>query len=295
MQKTLLTIAGPTAVGKTQLTVELAQKLNTEIVSCDSRQFYRELSIGTAKPSAHEMQGVTHHFIDNRSIHDPYSAGEFEKDALLRILSLFKKYNVVILTGGSGLYLNAVLFGLDEFPDVADEAKKEVTALHHEGGIEALQKELKITDPEYYSRVDLQNPARLRRALELIKTTGRPFSSFQSRQPKERPWQNKIFIMNRNRSELHNRIALRVDEMVKNGLFEEAKKLAEYKKIKALQTVGYKEVFDYLEGKTDRETCIELIKRNTRRYAKRQITWFRSLPRAAFIEPPFEEIINYRA
>lgn len=293
VQKTLLTVTGPTAVGKTALTVELAQKLNTQIVSCDSRQFYRELSIGTAKPTPLETRGVPHHFIDHKSITCEYSAGEFEKDAVQCVTSLFDKHDVVILTGGSGLYMNVVLFGLDDFPDVTTEAKNKIARLYKTGGLEAMQAQLKSRDPVYYQKVDLQNPARLRRALELMESTGRPFSSFQRSKPKDRPWKNEVFVLNRDRAELHERINTRVDEMVKAGLFEEAQQLKELKHLKALQTVGYKEIFEFFAGKTDKQTCIELIKRNTRRYAKRQITWFRSLPDSKFIYPPFKEILNY--
>lgn len=294
MQKTLLTITGPTAAGKTQLTVETAEKLQTEIVSCDSRQFYRELSIGTAKPAPEEMRGVPHHFINSRSIHQEYSAGEFEREAVARITSLFQKHDTVLLTGGSGLYLNAVLYGLDDFPEVQAKVKQKIAHLYKTGGLQALTRALKTKDPEYFKKVDLQNPARLRRALELIESTGRPFSSFQRNDSKKRPWNNKIFVLNRDRAELHERINRRVEEMVNNGLFEEVRRLIDHKNLKALQTVGYKEVFDYLEGRTDKYTCMELIKRNTRRYAKRQITWFRSLPKARFVSPPFEEILNYK-
>lgn len=293
MRKTLLTITGPTAAGKTDLTVRAAQRGKTEIVSCDSRQIYRELSIGTAKPTLEEMDGVPHHFVNEVSIKNPISAGEFEKLAVKRINSLFQKYNTVILTGGSGLYLNAVLFGLDDFPDVTPEASERVGEIYDEKGLEGLKQTLKTKDPEYYNTVDLHNPVRLIRALEVIETTGKPFSEFRNHTPKSRPWKNDIYVLNRDRQELHTRIEERVDEMVQQGLFDEVQALQDFKNEKALQTVGYREIFDFLDGKTTKNECIELIKRNTRRYAKRQITWFKKIPNAHFCYPPYEEILKY--
>ncbi len=279
-QKHLVVIGGPTAVGKTAAAIAVAQRLGTEILSADSRQFYRELNIGTAKPSPEERAAVPHHFIDSLSIHQDYSVGDFERDALQLLQGLFQRYDTLLLVGGSGLYLRAVCEGLDEFPEVPPAVRRQVRRLFEEEGLEALQEELRRRDPAYFARVDRHNPQRLMRALEVCLAAGRPFSSFRTGKPKPRPFQPLLFYLTLERPLLYRRIDQRVDAMMQEGLLEEARSLFPHRHLNALQTVGYQELFDYLEGKTTLEEAVRLIKRNTRRYAKRQLTYFRN--QAAF-------------
>ncbi|WP_046243415.1 tRNA (adenosine(37)-N6)-dimethylallyltransferase MiaA [Hymenobacter terrenus] len=273
----LLTIAGPTAVGKTALCVELAQHFGTEIVSADSRQFFRELSIGTAKPTAAEMQGVPHHFIDSHSISEDYSAGRFATDCLARLTELFQQYPLVILTGGSGLYVQAVTDGLDELPTVPPEIRGQLHAELAAHGLPHLVAELAETDPVAHARIDRQNPQRIVRALEITRATGRPFSSFHTQGAvNENPlFRNVKVALNREREELYQRINLRVEHMLAAGLLEEVRALLPYRHHHALQTVGYQEIFGYLDGDYDWAEAVRLLQRNTRRYAKRQLTWLR--------------------
>ena len=273
----LLTIAGPTAVGKTALCVQLAQQLGTEIVSADSRQFFRELSIGTAKPTPTEMQGVPHHFIDSHSIAGDYSAGRFATDCHAVLAELFQKHPVVILTGGSGLYVQAVTDGLDALPDVPPEVRTQLHAELMAHGLPHLVAELAETDPVAHARIDQQNPQRIVRALEITRATGRPFSSFHSAGP---PPENPLFrnvkvALTRERDELYQRINLRVEHMLGAGLLEEVRGLLPYRHHHALQTVGYTEIFGFLDGEYDWAEAVRLLQRNTRRYAKRQLTWLR--------------------
>ncbi|GGF25215.1 tRNA (adenosine(37)-N6)-dimethylallyltransferase MiaA [Hymenobacter cavernae] len=286
IRPTLLVVAGPTAVGKTALCVRLAQHLQTEIVSADSRQFFRELSIGTAKPTPEEMQGVPHHFIDSHSIQEEYNAGRFEADALALLAELFQRQQVVILTGGSGLYLQAVTEGLDEMPlanpQVREELQRELAGL----GLEPLVAELAQRDPVTYARIDRQNPQRVLRALEVTRSTGQPFSSFHTAQNKpSRPFDVVKVVLTREREELYERIDQRVDQMIAAGLLAEVESLVPYRHHNALQTVGYKEVFDYLDGLQDWPETVRLLKRNTRHYAKRQFTWFRRDPAYTWLHP----------
>lgn len=274
----LLTIAGPTAVGKTALCVQLARQLGTEIVSADSRQFFRELSIGTAKPTPGEMQGVPHHFIDSHSIREDYSAGRYATDALALLEELFKKHPVVILTGGSGLYLQAVTDGLDELPSVPPEVRAQLLAELATTGLAALVAELAATDPVTHARIDRQNHQRVVRALEITRGTGRPFSSYHTQvfaEADKRPFRVVKVALNRDREELYQRINLRVEQMLAAGLLDEVKSVLPYRHHHALQTVGYKEVFDYLDGQYDWHEAVRLLQRNTRHYAKRQLTWLR--------------------
>ncbi|MFC7669827.1 tRNA (adenosine(37)-N6)-dimethylallyltransferase MiaA [Hymenobacter humi] len=276
----LLTIAGPTAVGKTALCVELAQQFHTEIVSADSRQFFRELSIGTAKPTREEMQGVPHHFIDSHSISEDYSAGRFATDCQAVLTELFKKHPLVILTGGSGLYVQAVTDGLDELPSVPPEVRARLHAELAAHGLPHLVAELAETDPVAHARIDRQNPQRVVRALEITRATGRPFSSFHTQSP---PEENPLFrnvkvALTREREELYQRINLRVKHMLAAGLLDEVRGLLPYRHHHALQTVGYQEIFGYLDGEYDWEEAVRLLQRNTRRYAKRQLTWLRRDP-----------------
>lgn len=272
---TLVVITGPTAIGKTALSIQLAQHFNTEIISCDSRQFYKEMSIGTAVPDAGELAAVSHHFIQNRSITEDYNVGQFERDALEKLSELFKKHSVVIMTGGSGLYINAVVNGLDDFPDVDETVRQNLIETLERDGIARLQEKLKALDPVSYKEVAIDNPQRLIRALEICLATGRPYSSFKN-QPRPPRTFNVIKIgLQADRKIIYDRINRRTDLMMEAGLLEEATRLLPYKHLNALQTVGYKELFLYLENAVSLEEAVSEIKKNTRRFAKRQLTWFR--------------------
>lgn len=284
-QPTLVVVAGPTAVGKTALCVQLAKHFRTEVVSADSRQFFRELSIGTAKPTPAEMQGVPHHFIDSHSITEDYNAGRYEVDCLALLDTLFKRHRVVILTGGSGLYLQAVTDGLDELPatDPAIRAQLQQELAAH--GLEPLVAELGRLDPVAYGRIDRQNPQRVVRAVEVCRATGQPFSSFHTgRAATSRPFRVVKLALSRERETLYQRIDQRVDQMLNAGLRAEVEALLPYRHHNALQTVGYQEIFDYLDGRHDWPEAVRLLKRNTRRYAKRQLTWLRRDPEYQWIE-----------
>ena len=271
----LIVVVGPTAIGKTSLSLALATHFKTEILSADSRQFFKEMSIGTAAPSEAELATAPHHFIHHISIEDDYSVGDFEKEALSKLDTLFKSHENVIMVGGSGLYVDALTKGLDEFPKVDEGIREKLNEELEKNGIESLQQQLKKLDPDYYSEVDIQNPHRLIRALEICTGTGKPYSSFRKNKTTPRPF-NTIFIgLDADRKIVYDRINQRVDMMVENGLIEEAKKLYEKRSLNALNTVGYKELFKYFEGEWSLEKAIEEIKKNTRRFAKRQFTWFR--------------------
>ena len=271
--KKLIYIAGPTGVGKTELSIAIAKKLNTEIISCDSRQFFKELKIGTSPPSKKQLKEVNHHFIHNKSIHDDYNVGKFEKDAINLINSLFLNYDNLILVGGSGLYADSILYGIDKFPSIPIDIKKMINKKYIENGIEYLQEKLKKLDPEYYDKVDKNNSRRLIRALEVIETSGKSFTSFRKADNKERTFSNEVIILNCEREILYSKIDKRVDIMIKNGLENEVYLLKEFKYLNTLNTVGYKEFINYFENKISYEEAIEKIKQNTRNYAKRQITW----------------------
>lgn len=273
--KYLLVITGPTGVGKTDTGIELASTLNTEILSADSRQFYREMSIGTAVPDKTQVRRIPHHFIQHLSIHDYYSASRFEQDALAVLHRLFEKKEVVILLGGSMLYVDAVVKGIDDIPDVEDEIRRHYVKKYQEEGIESLRLELKTKDPLHYQKVDLKNPKRLLRALEIIATTGKPYSSFLTHKPKKRPFKTLQIALQREREELYQRINLRVNQMMENGLCEEAEKLRPYRELNALNTVGYKELFSYFDGEIPKEEAVRLIQRNTRTFARKQLTWWK--------------------
>lgn len=273
MNNYLITVIGATAIGKTALSIKLAQHFNTEIISCDSRQFYKEMKIGTAVPTSEELAAAPHHFIQNLSIFDEYSVGQFEKDALNKLDELFLKNNVVIMVGGSGLYANAVLEGLDYFPDILPEIRKNLTEKLENEGIEALQKQLQQLDIESYNTIEIENPHRLIRALEICIGSGLPYSSFKNKNKSQRNFKPIKIGLDANREIMYNRINKRVDIMIEDGLIEEAKKLHEHKQLNALQTVGYRELFNYFEGKYSLDFAINEIKKNTRRFAKRQVTW----------------------
>lgn len=276
MKKKLIIIAGPTAVGKTDLCVQLAKSLDTEVVSADSRQFYKELSIGTAKPTAQEMQGIKHHFIDSHSISDYFSVGDYERACLNVLAEIFTRKDVVILTGGSGLFIKVITDGIDEMPEAPLLIRQELTQWIENEGIESLQQALKQLDPSYFAEVDIQNTQRIIRALEVCLATGKPYSSFRTNAKVERPFDIIKIGLERPREQLYTRIDTRMDVMLEAGLVQEAKNLITFREHYALKTVGYKEVFEMLDGQIDETEMIRLLKRNTRRYAKRQLTWFKN-------------------
>lgn len=277
-KKYLITVIGPTAIGKTSLSIKLAQHFKTAIISCDSRQFYKEMSIGTAVPNEDELAAVPHHFIQDRSIFDDYSVGQFEKDAIRRLDELFKKNNVVVMVGGSGLYVDAVLKGLDDFPDITPEIRERLKERYQQEGIIILQEELKVLDPIIHNKIDLENHQRVIRALEVCIGTGRPYSSFLTDKQSKRNFRSIKIGLTTERDILYERINSRVDLMLDHGLLEEVKQLQEFKDLNALQTVGYKELFQFLAGSISFEQAVAEIKKNTRRFAKRQGTWFRKDP-----------------
>ena len=273
-KKILLTVVGPTAIGKTSLAIDLALHFGTEIISCDSRQFFKEMSIGTAVPSSEELAQVKHHFIQHKSIFDTYSVGDFERDAITLLKELFKQHNVVIMVGGSGLYADTVVYGLDDFPEVSPEIRNELNELYQKQGITYLQTRLKDLDPIQYTQMDVQNPQRMMRALEVCIASGKPYSSFLNKKETLRDFTNITIGLTAEREVVYNRINERVELMLENGLLIEAQTLFPHKKLNALQTVGYRELFNFFEGKTSLDFAIEEIKKNTRRFAKRQYTWF---------------------
>lgn len=290
----LLVITGPTAVGKTMLCVNLARELQAEIISADSRQFFKELSIGTAKPTQKEMKGIRHHFVDFISIDQEFSAGKFEQATLKLLPELFKKTYLALMTGGSGLYIQAVCQGMNDVPDVDLSFRKELYKELEIHGLELLLEELKIKDPEYFHSVDHNNPQRVVRALEVCRGAGQPYSSFRADNNIKRNFEVIKIGLDRDRQELFTRIDQRMDEMIETGLFEEASKFYDKRHLNALKTVGYKEVFEYLDGAYDKTEAIRLLKRNTRRYAKRQLTWFKKDPEFTWFHPnDFDEILTF--
>ena len=295
MDKHLITIIGPTAIGKTNLAIRIANYFKTEIVSADSRQFYKEMNIGTAKPSNSELNSIKHHLINNKSVNDNYNISDYEKDALKSIKSIFNKNDVAILVGGSGLYINTVLYGLDEIPGISNETRNSLYLDLELKGIKKMQEQLKLLDPASYSAIDINNPRRLIRALEVSISTGKSYSSFLKKKKKKRDFNIIVLGINQDRLELYDKINTRVDNMVESGLINEAKQLYNLKSLNALNTIGYREVFNYIEDKYSLDECINEIKKNTRRYAKRQLTWFKSIDRVEWITPEynFEKIIAY--
>lgn len=285
---------GPTCVGKTDISIDLAEKFNCEIISADSRQFFSEMKIGTAVPSDSQLKKIKHHFIRFISAREYYSASLFERDVITLLPQLFKKNNVAIMAGGSGLYIDAVCKGYDDIPDVDPEVRKKYLQLYENEGIESLRVALKVLDPVHYSKVDLKNYKRILRALEICETTGRPYSSFLKNQKRGREFSViKIGLM-RDRSELYSRINSRVDEMIVNGLEEEARQLYPLRELNALNCVGYREFFEYFDGTITREKAIELIKRNSRRFAKRQMTWWsKDMDIKWFSPEKYQEIDKY--
>ncbi len=275
MKKKIIVIVGPTAIGKTEYSIKIAKKYRTEIISCDSRQFYKELKIGTAPPNDKQLKEVKHHFIHNLSIHDNYSAGAFEKDAIKKIQEIHKKKDNIILVGGSGLYVDAVCNGFNIIPTVSKEIRQDINLLYENKGIEWLKEKVKNIDPNSFTKDNYNNPQRLLRILEVYYQTKKPLSFFHNNKKKEREFIIQKIGLKIEREKLYDKINQRVDKMIKNGLVKEVTNLKQYKNINALQTVGYKEIFEFLENKISLENAIEKIKRNTRRFAKRQITWFK--------------------
>jgi tRNA dimethylallyltransferase len=269
-------IAGPTGVGKTKLAIDLALHYKTEIISADSRQFYRELNIGTAKPGKEQLNTVPHHFIGHKSINTLYGSGHFVADALETINRLFREHDTLFVVGGSGLYIDALLHGLDEFEEIPLQVREEINLQFKKRGLKWLQDEVKHADPDFYSTADLRNPQRLLRALEVSKHTGQPYSAFKKGKKQSREFVPVGILLNLDRDVLYQRINNRVDEMMQQGLLDEVSALVKEKDNNALKTVGYKELFEYLEGKWDLKTAIEKIKQHSRNYAKRQLTWFRN-------------------
>ena len=274
-QNTLITIVGPTAIGKTALSIQLANAFNASIISCDSRQFFKEMTIGTAVPEPKELAAAKHYFIQNRSVFDSYNVGEFERDTLEKLEVLFKENPIQIMVGGSGLYVDAVLNGLDYFPEVAPEIREALLLKLEKEGIEVLQKQLKELDVETYKLIAIDNPHRIMRALEVCIGSGIPYSTFKNKPKKQRNFNNIKIGLNTDREIIYNRINQRVDAMIDNGLIEEAKTLHAHKELNALQTVGYRELFSFFDGNFTKEFAISEIKKNSRRFAKRQLTWFK--------------------
>jgi tRNA dimethylallyltransferase len=278
--KTLIYIAGPTGVGKTKTAIALAKAFDTEIISCDSRQFYKEMKIGTAVPTEEELAAVPHHFIQSKSIEEAYTVADFEKEAMATIEELFDKKDTLIMVGGSGMYADAVMFGMDEFPEVPQEVRNQIRLFYETHGLQGLQELLREKDPKYYTRVDINNPVRLLRALEVCIASDKPYSSFLGQERPARSFVSKMIILHCPRTALYDKINARVDQMMKDGLEEEARALIPFKDHAALRTVGYKELFPYFDGECSLEEAINEIKKNSRRYAKRQITWFKKYDNA---------------
>lgn len=290
----LIAVVGPTAIGKTSLSIALAKHFDTEILSADSRQFFKELQIGTAVPSKAELAAVPHHFIHHKSIHQSYSVGDFEREAISCLDTLFQKHNIVLLVGGSGLYVDSVVKGLDDFPEVDQEIRKGLQHKLEAGGIEVLQEELKQLDPVHYSNVDLENPRRLIRALEISIATKKPYSAYLEARKADRAFKTIYLGIQAPREVIYQRINSRVDAMISNGLVDEAKSLLAHKDLNALQTVGYKELFTYFEGKSTLEFSVSEIKKNTRRFAKRQLTWYRKSNQILWVDydAPFDRVLE---
>ncbi|MCD4833476.1 MAG: tRNA (adenosine(37)-N6)-dimethylallyltransferase MiaA [Bacteroidales bacterium] len=289
--KSLIVILGPTGIGKTDLSIDIAKEFETEIISSDSRQIYKELKIGTAVPTDEQLKKVKHHFIGNKSIYDYYNASMFEQEVLEVLNELFSNLDYVVMTGGSGMYINAVCDGIDDLPTIDQELRKNLINQHKEEGIESLRLQLKMLDPESYSKVDLKNPKRILKALEVSIQTGKPYSSFLSESKKKRNFNIIKIGLQRDRNELYERINLRVDQMIEDGLMDEAKRYYKDRHLNSLNTVGYKELFEFFDKKITQEKAIELIKRNSRHYAKRQISWFSRDKEIVWFNPDKKERI----
>ena len=285
MSNLLIVILGPTGIGKTEVAIKVAAELDTYIISADSRQVFKELNIGTAVPSSSQMKKVKHYFIQHKSIHDYYSASMYEQEVISLLKKLFPVKGKVVMTGGSGLYIDAVCEGIDDIPDVDPETRKKVEEKLNSEGVNSLRNDLRLLDPESYKKVDLKNPKRIQRAVEICLSTGKPYSSFLTDKNKKRDFKVLKIGLNKKREELYEKINNRVEKMVKAGLVEEAREYYQYRNLNSLNTVGYKELFDHFDGKINLAESIELIKRNTRRYAKRQLTWFQKDKNTHWFEP----------
>jgi tRNA dimethylallyltransferase len=275
MNKVLISVVGPTAIGKTKLAILLAKYFSTEIISADSRQFYKEMEIGTAVPSHDELEAAKHHFIQHKSILESYTVGDYEREAIATLDALFNSNNVIVMVGGSGLYVNAVTNGLDYFPEIKEGIREELNQSFTKSGIESLQNQLQNLDSEQYKTIDIHNPHRVIRALEVCLSSGKPYSSFLNKPKPKRRFKVITIGITAEREYIYHNINTRVDIMMQTGLLEEVKKLQEHQELNALQTVGYKELFEYLNGNWDLEFAVAEIKKNTRRFAKRQLTWFK--------------------
>jgi tRNA dimethylallyltransferase len=284
-QKNLIVVVGPTAIGKTELAIELAKFYQTEIISADSRQFFKEMNIGTAKPSPAELETVPHHFINSHSVKNLFSTGDFEVEALELMNQLYQKHNVLIMVGGSGLYINALCNGLDDLPEIDLNIRTELNQLFEAEGLATIQTQLQKLDPEYFAKVDQNNPQRMIRGLEMVLSTGKKLSSLLTSNKKIRPFNIIKIGLNTDRAILYQRINDRVDRMIELGLLDEVRQLLPYRNYNALNTVGYTELFDYLDEKTDLASAVSMIKQNTRRFAKRQLTWFRRDEDTKWFEP----------
>ena len=293
MSKFLITIVGPTAIGKTSLAIKLARHYNTEVISADSRQFYKELNVGTAKPSKHDLSSVKHHLINNISIIDKYDISQFESETRKIIDNLFKTKDYIILAGGSGLYIDTILYGIDKIPNVEDSIRKKLNEEFQKNGLKNLSAQLKKLDPISYKKLDSNNPRRIIRALEVCISFNKPYSSFLNKEKKKSRYNEIIIGLNCERELLHLLINKRVDKMLQNGLIEESKNLIKFKDLNALNTIGYKEIFEFLENKLTIEEAVEKIKTNTRRYAKRQLTWFKSNEKINWFDYNYD-IINIK-
>ena len=295
MNNYLISIVGPTGIGKTALSLKLASHFNTDIISADSRQFFKEIPIGTAAPNAEELKVTTHHFIHHKSIKDAYSVGAFEKEAIEKLKVLHSSKNVVVMVGGSGLYVNAVLKGFDEFPEIAPEIRAQLNQELESKGLEFLQMELKRLDPKSYETIAIKNPHRVIRALEICRGTGQPYTSFLNKHKSQRKFKPITIGLKAERSLIYERINNRVDQMIENGLLEEAKSVIKYRKLNALNTVGYKELFNYFDGQWTLDFAISEIKKNTRRFAKRQMTWFQKDTETQWFEydTDVQDILDY--
>jgi tRNA dimethylallyltransferase len=294
VQNRLIVVVGPTAVGKTGMAIQLAKTFHSEIVSADSRQLYKEMTIGTAKPSARELEEVKHHFISQVAVENNYDAGQYGRDALNLINEIFKNERTLILCGGSGLYVKAVLEGFDEMPDIPERLRQEIIEEYNEKGLDWLQQQVSEHDPEYFKEVDQKNPQRLMRAMEMIRHSGLPASSFRKKGKRSIPFDVIKIGLELDREVLYDRINQRVDGMLEAGLLEEARTLYPRKSLNALQTVGYQELFGYFDGDYDLVEAVRLLKRNTRRYAKRQMTWFKKDEEIQWFYPhQFDEIVSF--
>ena len=294
MNKSLIVLLGPTGIGKSKLAIQIASELNTEIISSDSRQIYKELTIGTAVPDKKDLETIPHYFIHTHSIHDYYNASKFEFEAIEKIEQLFQTKDSVLMTGGSMMYIDAVCKGIDDLPNVDQKLREQLIGEFEKNGIEHLRLQLKKLDPVYYEQVDLKNPKRLLHALEICLMTGKPYSSFRTEKVKERPFKIIKIGLNRDREELYDRINKRVDQMIEMGLEAEARSVYQYRHLNSMNTVGYRELFSYFDGEITLEKAIELIKRNTRHYARKQLTWFRKDTSTQWFQPEQEnEIMDW--